>query len=147
MDDEEELKSFKRILFATVLFLISTYFAFKEVKYIIFGKTATATVQRVFETEERGRRGRKRKLLAIEYSFMDESGRSHSERDDVAVSWGDPGKSVEVEYLSGVEDSSRLHGHSNKTSIWIFLGCLSWLTYTGYKLAKEANEPFKPQRR
>ena len=50
-----------------VLFFISTYFAWEELWYVVLGKTATATVDRVIETEERMGRGNARKLYGVTY--------------------------------------------------------------------------------
>ena len=133
--DDDELAKFKRILFAGIAFLVSAYFSYKELKFAVWGTTADATVTRTFETKNR-----RTPLLAVEYTFLDEAGKSHSERDDVSLDWPVESEIMTVQYLPGVDDSSRLAGHSNKVVVWIFLACTAWFAVSGFKLYKEAND-------
>jgi hypothetical protein len=133
--DYDELAKFKRILLAGVVFLISAYYSYQEIKFAIWGATAEATVTRTFETKVK-----RRQLLAVEYKFSDEDGKRYSERDDVPIDWPVPASVVTVQYLPGVDDSSRLEGHSSSAAVWIFLACSAWLAFSGYKIYKEASE-------
>jgi hypothetical protein len=138
MDEEEELKKFKWLLVAVITFLISTYYSWQELKFLVWGQTAQATVTNTFETSSGGRRSKP--LLAVEYTFTDSATGPRSERDDVPIDWPVPESSVTVQYLPGVADSSRLNGRSSRSAILIFLACVGWLGYQGFKLYKEANE-------
>ena len=58
-------------------------------------------------------------------------------------------KTVTVQYLPGVEKSSRIDGHVRLKAILFFFGSLFWLGFAILKLAKEANTPIarEPGRR
>jgi hypothetical protein len=142
MDQDAEIRKFKMILVAGLAFLFSAYSSWQELKFAMWGTTAEARVTRTFDTAER-----RRPLLAVEYTFEDRDGRSHSERDDLPASFPDPGDVVTVEYLPGVEDSSRIEGHSSMASVWVFLACLGWLGYSAFKLYREASEAVHGGRR
>lgn len=139
MDTDEEMRQLKSmakwILIGLVVFISSGYYAFQELKFMIWGQTAEATVTNVFETAER-----RKPLLAVEYTFTDAEGQHHSERDDVPRSWPRPGPKVTVQYLSGVEDSSRLEGHSSSTAVWVFLTCCGLMAFGCFKLYQMASE-------
>ena len=137
MDEEEELAKLKWILFAGIAFLLSGYFSFQELKFAVWGTTAQAEVTNTFETRNSRRGG---SLLAVEYTFTDKEGKHYSERDDVPSSWPSPGPKVTIQYLPGVEDCSRLEGHSSKVAVWVFFGCCAWLAYSGYQLYQLASE-------
>ena len=120
IDKDEELAKFKWVAIIAFIFLLSTYYAWQELKFAIWGKITEGRVTRVFETAGR----RRRPLLAVEYTFKDDESKWHNERDDVSISWEIPENSVIVESLPGVPDSSRLEGHSNSLAVWIFPGLL-----------------------
>ncbi|MFK7778754.1 MAG: hypothetical protein QM501_11670 [Gimesia sp.] len=135
-DEEEELAKLKWILIAGIAFLVTGYLSFQELKFAVWGTTAEANVTRTFET----RASRRSRLLAVEYTFTDKEGKHHSERDDVPIDWPTPGPKVNIQYMPGVEDSSRLEGHSSKIAVWIFFGCCVWLGYSGFQLYQLASE-------
>ena len=85
MDEEDELKKFKWLLFATVAFLISTFYSWREFKFFAWGETAEATITNTFETQSGSRR--RIPLKAVEYTFTVSATGPRSERDDVAVDW------------------------------------------------------------
>jgi hypothetical protein len=122
MDQDEELAKFKWILIAAIAFLVSSYFSYRELKYAVWGATAEATVTRAAETTEMGRRGRRRPMLVVEYTFSDGSTGQRSERDRVPIDWPVPEGTVTVQYLPGVAGASRLAGHSNKFAVWMASG-------------------------
>lgn len=138
MDEEEELKKLKWLVVALVVFLISTYYSWQELKFVVWGQTAQANVTNTFETSSGGRRSAP--LLAVEYTFTDSATGARSERDDVPVDWPLSENTVTVQYLPGVVDSSRLHGHSRQSAVLIFVACAAWLGYQGFKLYREASQ-------
>ncbi|QDT98225.1 hypothetical protein [Gimesia aquarii] len=152
MDEEEELSKLKWLLIAVVVFLVSGFFSYQELKYAVWSTTTEADVTRTYTTEvSSGRRFRRhrKKVLAVEYTFTDKDGNHHSERDDIPISAPIPGPKVTIQYFSGVENSSRIKGYSRKLAVWIFLGCCVWLGYAGFKLYRLASEAVdgKPRRR
>lgn len=144
MDQDEDLAQLKWILIAGIAFLFSAFFAFQELKYFVWGTTAEATVTNTFETRER-----RRNLLAVEYTFTDKEGQHHSERDDVPSDWPTPGPKVTIQYMPGVEDSSRLEGHSRTGAVWVFFVCCGLLVFAGFKLYQIASDAIDgpPRRR
>lgn len=138
MDQDEELAKFKWLLIAVIIFLGSGYFSYKELKFAVWGATAEARVSETFATRNSSRR-RSRPLLAVKYSFTDEDGNQFSERDDVPIDWP-VSENMTVQYLPGVEDSSRLLGHSSWLAVCVFLASLGLLGFAGYGLYKEATE-------
>lgn len=152
MDEEEELSKLKWLLIAVVVFLVSGFFSYQELKYAVWSTTTEADVTRTYTTEvSSGRRFRRRrkKVLAVEYTFTDKDGSQHSERDKIPISAPTPGPKVTIQYFTGVENSSRIKGYSRKLAVWIFLGCCVWLGYAGFKLYRLASEAVdgKPRRR
>lgn len=147
MDEQEELAKLKWILFAGIAFLISGYYSYQELKYTVWSSTAEANVTRTYTSTKwtgggRGRRrwGRRREFLAVEYTFTDQDGKQHSERDGISIHSPAPGPKVNVQYFSGVENSSRIEGHSSKVAVWVFLGCCALLVFAGFKLYQMASE-------
>jgi hypothetical protein len=70
-----------------VLFVVSAYFAWWELRFFVQGKTVEATVDDVREFTK-GRRYAGGKCFAVRYSFQDESaGHWRTERDEVPLSW------------------------------------------------------------
>ena len=144
MDHDEELGKLKWLLVAVFAFLFSAYFSYQELKFAVAGVTADATVTNTFEVRG-GRRSSPK--LAVEYTFTDEDGAHHSERDDVSIGSSiSENDTISVQYLPGAEDSSRIEGNSNSFAVAIFLGCLIWLGFSFFKLYREAQNP-RPYRR
>jgi hypothetical protein len=129
---DTELARLKGILIAGLAFIISACFSFSELKFAIWGKTAEAKATRTRDTEGTGRRSRPKRHLEYQYNEADGTGRSG--RDSVEIDWPVPENGIySVQYLPGVADSSRLLGHSRIVAVYLFLGCLAWLGYSGYK--------------
>ena len=142
MDEENELAGCRTVLFVTVVFLFSTYYAWHEFRYMLWGTTVEAKIDRTFETEESRRRGRRVKKLAVEYSFTDTStNQTRSERDDVSRDWPVSGETILVQYIPGQPDQSRLSGNRSTISLVIFFGCLIAVAAFVYKMHREVNSP------
>jgi hypothetical protein len=146
VDTDEELAKFKWVLFCLVAFLFSTYYSIREFKFFLFGETASATVTRTFETRTVRTRGPGTQVLAVEYTFTTTAGEQLSERDDIPIDWPVPEGTVEIEYVPGSANSSRIVGNRRLLPVWIFFGTLCFLGYSGFQLYKEANEPVRPRR-
>lgn len=143
MDEENELAKFKGILIAGVLFLISGWYSYRELRFAVWGRTAEAQVTKTFETREMRSRTRSRRKLAVEYTFTDQGGTQHNERDDVPISWQPlPANVVTVQYIPGVKGASRLRGNSHMFLVWLFCGSICWMGYALYQLYREAQDPY-----
>lgn len=146
MDIDDEVGKFKHLMVAGVVFLVSGYIAFSELRYAIWSKTAEATVTKTHETASTGRR--RTPLLAVYYSFSEADGTGRSERDDVPVDFPvDPNGKIQVQYLPGVTDSSRLVGHSGMGAVYLFLGCCVWLAIAGFQAWREIKAAMDGPRR
>lgn len=141
MDEEAELVKLKWLIFAGLAFLVSSFFAWTELRYALWSRTTEAEVVDVFETETIGRRGRRIPVLAVEYRFTDEAGVPRFERDEVARGWQPPAnRRVAIEYFPGENGGSRLAGNRNWRSLVVFFGTLAVLAFAGWKLWREARE-------
>ncbi len=108
-----------------VLFAISTYFAWEELWYTLRGRTTTAKIERVIEPSELyTRRFRKKLYFEVVYTFLDEvTDESRTERDAVPRTWNRPQDMVNVVYIPGRADRSRLAGNRSYVSVLFFLVC------------------------
>ena len=140
MDTEAETAKFKVMLVVAIIFLISAFLAWRELKYMMFAEEADAKIVRVYQFEEVGRRGRVREKLAIEYKFTDaETGAVRTETDTFPISTPPPkGKTVQVEYLEGAEGRSRVAGHDQKIWLWVCGGTLTFLAFKFFALVRES---------
>jgi hypothetical protein len=139
MDLDGETKRFKLLLFVGILFLVSAFFSWRELKYIAFGKRTDAKLVRVYETTEYARRGRTRQKQAVEYQFTDGGGQARTERDTIAASATPPrGPTVPIQYLDGSPGSSRLPGNSQRIWLIPFCGTLGFMGFKFYRLVQES---------
>ena len=139
MDTDAEIARFKWLLVSGIVFLISGYFSYNELRFFVRGKTAEARVTRTRETQSGGRHSSP--VLSVEYQFTEADGTSRSERDQVAIGSAVTANDlITVQYLPGVEDSSRVLGNSRMGAVYLFLACLAWLSFSGYQLWREATD-------
>ena len=136
MDQDAEMKRMKVWLYVGLVFLISAIFSWQELKYTLRGKSAEATVTTTNDFTEHGRHDTK--LLSIHYRF-DDAGVMREEYDHVPLDWPTPevGSKVQIQYFPGVEDSSRILGHSNKFWVYIFLGSCAVGGFLFFQLMRE----------
>lgn len=141
MDLDQETKNFKRMLFVILTFLVSAFFAYRELKYTLWGQTIDAQIVRTYQTTPTGRRGRP--MLVVEYSFQD-AGQTRREGDRVSLDTPlASDTSVPIQYLPGT-DLSRLAGNRNLVSVWIFLGTLALLAFFLIRLIREGQQSPHP---
>jgi hypothetical protein len=133
------------LVFVAALF-VSGCFTIAEVRYWIFGRTATAVVTRVQEpkaTEESDGE------FEIRYSFVDAAtNATREEGDAVPASWGPPPQEVPVCYVPGRAGSSRIVGNESYVAVWIFsIAALCTLALLGYAYlqARRALAPHRPR--
>jgi len=130
-----------RIFFGLLFtFIVSTYFAYEELKYAIWGKTVSAQLLDVHNTRDIGGGGRSVAAIGVEYSFTDAERGARTEKDMVPTDWERPtGNEVLVEYIPGEKDASRIAGYRRVGSIVFFFGVLLVVGIFILKLAREAN--------
>jgi hypothetical protein len=141
VDTDNETAKFKFILFVVVAFLVSTFFAYMELKYSMSGKTTQGTVDRLGEV--RGRRGRTTPM--VYYHYRDEAGNLRHGSSSIDGGFNaDVGDKVGIQYL---DDTSRLAGSRNTMSLIVFFGSLVALVVGGFMFwrhVREATRPSKP---
>jgi hypothetical protein len=140
MDVEDETARFKVMMVVGIVFLISAFLSWRELKYTMIGKQADAKLVRVYTFQDVGRRGRVREKIAVEYEFKDaKTGGVRSESDTLPITAKPPkGPTVKVQYLEGSEGGSRLAGNTQKIWLWICGGTLAFLAYKFFALVRES---------
>ena len=129
------------MIIVPVLFFLSTFLAWEELWYVVLGTSATATVDRVIETEESYSRSYRRQLYGVTYSFKDRAtAETRTERDDIPHSWPKPVGTVEIAYLPNHPTWSRIAGHRNYYSVVFFLVCVTVAAVYGAFLYREARQ-------
>jgi hypothetical protein len=129
------------MLIAGVLFLVSAWYAFTEMRNMVWGRTTPAVVTGVRHTMSAG--WRRRPMQVFEYLFTDADGKTRNEQDEVSTDWPAPTASVDVQHIPGAGGVSRLKGHSNFMSVYFFAGSLLWIGVSLYRILREANEPIR----
>lgn len=137
MDMDVEFRRLKWLLIGGLVFVVSAFFSWREIRYAVTGKTADAKLVRAYETIERGRRGRETQKIAVEYQFPDAGGQ-RKETDTLSIDEAVPtGPTVAVEYLSGSAGSSRLAGNGQKFWLFVFFGSLAFAGFKVFQIVRE----------
>jgi len=130
-DDDKTLA--RGVLIATAaVFLLSTYAAWRELRFAVAARTAVATVDRVTETTIGTRRttSRRRRMVRVEYHFVDASGaaRTGSFDNGPLAPRPAPGSTLTIEYL---DNASRPAGRSSGGALAVFVASLAGLVAGG----------------
>src|SRR5262245_31308328 len=139
MDTDREVARFKWLLVTGALFLVSCYFCYGELIYLLRGKEAYAKLTNAYEVQ-RGRFGQ-RTMLTVEYAFTEPDGTRRSDSVTVSPDWepADNGM-VLIQYTPGSDGRSRLSGHVNWFGIIFCAVSLLALGFFGVRLWREASE-------
>jgi hypothetical protein len=127
-----------------LLLIVSTYLAWWELRFLVQGRTAVATVNGVQEV----RMGRQfgGSYLEVGYTFKDElTDRFRSEGDELPLSWPHPDQTVRIQYVSGSPGGSRLEGHRHVFSTIFFIVCVTGSLMYGYLLVREARRAVREE--
>src|SRR5262245_14702312 len=110
MDRDEEIRRAKWVLICGFLFLISICLTYRELVFLVRGRTAQATILRTYEIERRGRFGQPTGTrLVVEYQFVDSQGNTRTDSDEVTPEWGIPAAgTIAVCFTPGLDGKSRL---------------------------------------
>lgn len=132
---------------ALILLLGSTYLSCQELKYSLWGRTASAEIIRRTNVKEPGRGGTLRPLVRVEYRFQDERGTTGNGKLNFAADSDVPaGMALPIQYLPGEPGESRLLGQRNLTPVYIMLGFVAILAGLVVKLLIEARSVMSPHR-
>jgi hypothetical protein len=124
MDVDQETAKFKWVLRFGIGLLITTFFAFGELKYFVFGTTVDATITKVQRVESRSRRSGTTYWTEVNYKFADNAGNQRTGSDRMDDDWNGPREGIiPITYRGGEDGPNRLAGHYN----WFGLG--GWLFF------------------
>ena len=139
MDMDNEMARLKWLLVAGLIFVVSAFFYWRELKYAVVGKRTDAWLVRVYETTESGRRGRRVEKLVVEYQFKESVGATRKESDTIAIDADRPaGPTVAVQYLNGSPGSSRLAGNTRQWWLFVFFGSLAFAGFKVFQIVRES---------
>ena len=142
MDEENEAWKFIAGIVDVIAFIVSTFFAWMELKYATGGKTAQGTVDRVVDAYARVRRRTGQHGRTVYYHFRDASGKLRQGSDGVPLDWiRPPNGVVKVEYL---QDTSRLAGNRNVGMLVLFFGSLGAVAVGGFLFWRHVREATRP---
>lgn len=128
------------MVIAPILLLVSTYLAWWELRFLVQGRAAVATVEGVQEIDV-GRRWYlyPARYLEVRYAFKDEAtDRVRAEHDNLPVTWPRPDQTVRIQYVAGVPGGSRVEGHRHIWFTLFFVVCFVGSVAYGGFLLREA---------
>ncbi len=140
---------FALVLF--VFFLISGWYSFQELRYLLSARVAEATVDRVEIREERVYRRRYRsgtrqfQLVTVHFAGGNQGAESLTLRLPMGHQYH-PQQTLKVQYIPGETDMTRLSGSGNWISVVFFLGSLIAFTGMIVWVGLEANRPYAGSR-
>lgn len=136
--DRDEMRKVKFYGTICLLFLLSMWQSWRELKYALWGELATATVARVKEVSG-SRVGSKQ--LNVEFRYPAEGAGIQTELErvplDTAIAEGDE---ISIQYIPGEEDSARLDSRTSMGAVYMFFGSLVAMGFVGFRIWKMAHE-------
>ena len=115
-----ETRRFKYLFVTALVFAGSAFASCREIKYVIWGRTAAAEITRVRKASVYSRFGSKQ-VRAVRYRWTDED---DGQREDVvnrSLDWRQPADGIlRIQYLPSVRES-RLQGERNYIAPTIFV--------------------------
>ena len=140
MDGNGDIWRFRLLLFIALIFLVSCYLSGEEFRYLTRGRTAEATITRVYKTT-RGLRDPERVWVA-EYEFTDQDGLHRKDDTEVPNAWDAPeGGKLPIEYLPGKLGATRPAGAHAYFALIIVALCFGAGTFIIVKWWREATQP------
>lgn len=132
-----------------VIFLISGWYSFQELRYTISGRTVAATVTNVEHRQERVYRRRfghtMRDITAITVQFSNANNTPQTAvMTQSGVSAVQPQQQMQVQFIPGEYETVRLAGQQNWVAVLFFFGGLAAMAGTLVWVGMEANRPFGP---
>ena len=141
MDADAELRKFKWLMLAAVLFCVSGCYSLAELNYLVRGETTEGRITEVLDTT-RGRRRTPVRLVKFAYAEADGTRRSQDEV--FAPDWRPPSDgALPVRYVPGSEYSGEIVGTARRWPLYVFGGSLALIAYFLWRLSKEANGPVR----
>lgn len=141
-DQDHVVWKFKYALLFGMLFLVSIYYSWQELVYLIRGRLAQGTVTESY-SQSLGRYGQN-KSRVIEYRFAEDGGLQRKGGDTLSMEEQVP-DFVLVEYTPGENGRSRIKGHIRWLWLAIFGVSIAGLAWAGYRLNKHIDEAMAPR--
>jgi hypothetical protein len=130
------------MVFIPLMLIVSTYLAWWELRFLIQGRTAVASVTGVQQLP--ARYSLHSRYVEVSYTFKDEGTETlRSEHDDLPISWPRPVANIEIQYVSGYPGGSRVAGHRHLYATLFFLVCVSASVIYTVRLVREAGRAIK----
>lgn len=133
---------YKYAIFFGLLFLVSVYYSWQELVYLVRGRTAEATVTENYPMPS-GRFGQNRSRV-LDYHFRDTEGLPRKGADTIGMDEPIPGM-VTVQYTPGEKGRSRIHGHVRWWALAIFGIAVAGLAFALYQLNRHMDEVMAPK--
>lgn len=138
-------------MLAVVVFLISGWYSFQEMRYAVWGRTVEGTVTQVEHRQERvyrrrwGSRTRHFTAVTVQFLGVDNTVQSGEFRESGAHAIR-PQQQLKVQYIPGDYHMVRLSGEQNWFAIIFFFGGLIAMVGTIVWVGMEANRPYASSR-
>uniref|UniRef100_A0A7C2NXW4 DUF3592 domain-containing protein n=1 Tax=Schlesneria paludicola TaxID=360056 RepID=A0A7C2NXW4_9PLAN len=137
-----EVYKFRLAIAVGVMFLFSAWGSWQEVRYGLWGRTATASVTRAYRDRDYGGK-RPRTVLRVEVEIPLDDGATQSARLTTSPSARiADGDQIAVRHIPGVPRSVRLASDANVYAVVVFGFCLVAMIGFVIWAAKEANRPY-----
>jgi hypothetical protein len=116
---DPEIQRFLLLLLGTGVFVVSLYFSWGELNYLVRGRTVAATSVVKRQTSGGIRNGPT--VLDVTYEFPDVNGRVRRETDTVPLDWYfSTSGPVIIQFIPRSAESSRLSGHRHLIFVYVF---------------------------
>ena len=146
----DELRKAKFFFAGLVLLIVSCFFGYEELSYLIRGKEISATVTQVTDITTRSRTG-EHTHRQVEFAFTEPNGTKRTGEDNMSTNWTPPSSGVvKVRYTPGSDGRARLAGKVNWIGIGMFVVAMCLISFFGVRLwleAREATRPIKKKKR
>lgn len=106
---------------AFFFFLLCSKVAWQEISHYFWGNVTYAMVTDVSEARSTSRRGTD--MVKIDYQYVTEDGDEREGSDKVELDWDPPEYGLQISYLDGANERSKIHGVVNYFAVICFLGC------------------------
>lgn len=142
----EDLKG-RFAIVVVVLFLISGWYSFQELRYAVWGRTVPATVTNVEHRQERvyrrryGSRTREVTDITVQFAGADNTPQI-GEITESGVSRVHPQQQLSIQYIPSKTDMIRLGNQQNWIALIFFFGGTVAMVGTLVWVGMEANRPF-----
>lgn len=143
-DSDNPVRKFKYALMFGIWFLVSCYYSWQELVYLIRGKIAVATVTETYQ-QSSGRFGTN-KHRVLEYSFAEAGGLARRGADTISIEESTPTQ-VRIEYTPGEKGRSRLEGHIRWMWLAFFAISMTGLGVSIYRLNRHIDAAMAPRKR